>query len=354
MNICIVTVYNTENCGSFWQAAALAEVLKKEGHNVSFLHRPIEATAGRFRVHLHECVAKAAKLNFAGAVFVWKKSANFKKAVKTLNVIKTDDVEFENTDLFVIGSDTVWNFAYPHFYDYRKLYTGSALDPKRCITYAASASNTPAKMFENSEIREPIANLKAVGVRDAYTYDIVKNVIGREAKIVCDPTMLVEKRFFDEKASETKEKDYILLYHFDTIGEDAKREIIELKKKYGLKVISFGESRLWCDKSVENDPYDFLAYMKNASFVVTDTFHGTIFSIIFGKKFVEYGNRKKKVADLLEKFSLTHTVRENNNSTEDIFVADFDYDGVEKTLKNIRAESMLYLKENLTENSNEN
>ena len=80
MNICIVTVYNTENCGSFWQAYSLANVISEMGHNVSFLYRDLKGTVQSFKGHLYVFGVKCAKLDFRSAYYVWKKAKIFKKA----------------------------------------------------------------------------------------------------------------------------------------------------------------------------------------------------------------------------------------------------------------------------------
>ncbi len=350
MNICIVTVYTTENCGSFWQARSLATVLEKMGHSVSFLFRSKKDTSRAFKVHLHEALAKAIKLDFTASLFIWKRNSNFNKAQKYFRVIKEESNEFQNIDLFVIGSDTVWNFSSAYFMKHSDKYTGAALGTEKSITYAVSAANTPYEKFDIAKISNPISNLKAISVRDEETYQIVKKLTGREAKIVCDPTMLVDRELFDKNAKEISEENYILLYHFATIDEKVKKEILDLKKKHSLKVISFGEHRSWCDKTICYDPYSFVSYFKNASFVVTDTFHGTIFSIINEKKFAELGNKKKKISDLLESLHLTETVRENRKSVMEIYENELDYTYANEKIKQLRADSMLYLKENISEN----
>lgn len=350
MKICIVTVYNSENCGSFWQAYALADTLEQLGHKVCFLYRGLNDTSQSLKEALRVCLVKCLKFDFFAAKSVWKKRRAYKTSVlKAFNVIKRESPDFKGIDLFVIGSDTVWNFASPYFKSHKDIYTGSSFGAEKCITYAASAANTPYEAFDNDEIRTPINNLKAISVRDEETYNIVKKLTNREAKIVCDPTMLTERTLFDQNAKELNEDNYILLYHFATIGEKVKNEILELKKKHNLKVISFGEHRSWCDKTICYNPYDFISYFKNASFVVTDTFHGTIFSILYEKNFAEYGNRKKKIANLLESLQLTAAVIENNESMAEIFKNGLDYTYANEKIKSLRAESLQYLKDNLME-----
>ncbi|MGM9551698.1 MAG: polysaccharide pyruvyl transferase family protein [Clostridia bacterium] len=350
MKVCIITVYNTENCGSFWQAYALADVIEKMGHSVSFLYRSKSDTSQSFKSHLHESLTKASKLNFLASALVWKRSSNYKKAQNCFNVIKEGSAEFNSIDLFVIGSDTVWNFASGYFMRHKDTYTGKRLGEDKCITYAATAANTPYETFEkNCEIKDAIKKLKAISVRDEETYFIIKKLTGKEPTVVCDPTMLTERTLFDNNAKEISDKNYILLYHFAPIPECVKNEILDLKKKHNLKVISFGEHRFWCDKTICYDPYSFVSYLKNASFVVTDTFHGTIFSILYEKNFAEFGNVKKKISDLLSILKLTNSVVGNENTIEFIYENGLDYTSANEKINALRQASLLYLKENLLE-----
>ena len=120
-----------------------------------------------------------------------------------------------------------------------------------------------------------------------------------------------------------------------------------MKSKYGYKVISFGEHRAWCDKTICYDPFAFISYFKNASFVVTDTFHGTIFSILYEKNFAEYGKNKKKITDLLFKFGLESRIKTDNVSLCEIYEDQIDYKNINKLVEMFRSESMSYLKMNL-------
>lgn len=349
MNICIVTVYKG-NCGTCLQAYSTYKTLTEMGHNVTFLFQDTPNGNLSFKQRVKTFLIKCLKMEFTSAKLLVLSARAYKNFEKRFPTIKIDSKEMNNVDLFVLGSDTIWNFNSPFFYEKRDIYTGKFFGKGNSITYAASAANTPYETFIKDEgIKVAIDNLKAISVRDEDTKKIVRKLTGKEATIVCDPTMLAQKQMFDEFLIDIHDKNYILIYAFASFTKAEQEEILNLKEKTGLKIISFGESRPWCDKSIPYDVCAFVSYMKNADFVITNTFHGTIFSIINEKNFAEYGYRQKKIADLLESLQLTEAVRENRKSVAEIYENELDYTYANEKIKQLRAESMLYLKENLSE-----
>ena len=349
MNICIVTVYKG-NCGTCLQAYSTYKTLKDLGHNVVFLFQDTPNGNLSFKQRMKTFMIKCLKLEFNSAKLLLNSDKAFKKFECKFPTIKLEEIDKSDVDLFVLGSDTIWNFNSPYFYDKRNIYTGKAFGSGKSITYAASAANTPYETFvKDLAIKEGIEGLKAISVRDEDTKAIVKRLTEREATVVCDPTMLVEKQIFDEFLIDIPDKKYILIYAFGTFSKEAQEEILDLKKKKNLEVISLGENRSWCDKSIPYDVYAFVSYFKNASFVITDTFHGTIFSIINEKNFAEYGSRQKKIANLLKDVQLTESVKSEETSLTQMFEKGLDYSFANEKIKTLRKESLNYLKENLLE-----
>lgn len=349
MNICIVTVYKG-NCGTCLQAYSTYKTLKEMGHNVVFLFQDTPNGNLSFKQRIKTFIIKCLKLEFNAAKLLLMSARAYEKFEKRFPTIKIDSEAINSIDLFVLGSDTIWNFNSPYFYDKRGIYTGKVFGAERSITYAASAANTPYEAFlKDEEIKTAIENLKAISVRDENTAELVKKLTGRDASIVCDPTMLVEKHVFDNLVIDIPDKKYILIYVFGTLKKEDQKAILKFKEKHGLKLISFGESRPWCDKSIPYDVQAFVSYMKNADFVITNTFHGTIFSIINNKVFAEYGIKQKKISDLLNQLQLTDSAVNEERSLEDVFENGLDYSLVNEKIKKFRESSLHYLKENLSE-----
>lgn len=116
---------------------------------------------------------------------------------------------------------------------------------------------------------------------------------------LCDPTLLISADEYDEICPSISDKNYILLYFFGDIDIDMQNELHRVAEQRKLKIISFGRVRPWCDKCIDSDPTFFLAYFKNAQYIVTNTFHGTIFSVLYKKRFSAFVDTKIKVKDFL-------------------------------------------------------
>jgi polysaccharide pyruvyl transferase WcaK-like protein len=290
-------------------------------------------------------VRKCLKLQIKSLRLLWKRINRFKRAQCYFHELSENDAAFANIDCVVVGSDTVWNFSMPYLDINKDIFLGTRFAGKRRVSYAASVANTPyAVLRGDPAIREGLRGFDAVSVRDAYSREIVEELTGRETAVTCDPTMLVERSVLDALAKPVAEKGYILLYHFGKISGILKKRILELKAASGKKVFSFGEYRGWCDKNLVYDPIDFVSYMKNADFVVTDTFHGTIFSILYEHPFADYGTKKKKIVDLLDAFGLSDALKAEEDSLLGTLGQPPDFTTAREKVKQDRAFSLAYLR----------
>ena len=115
MTVCIVTVYNSENCGSFLQAFALYDYLKEAGHKVYFFKRDTKGTSHSLKPHFEESIKRILKLKFKALIAEWQRYASFSAAQKIFPAISRDSAEYKSVDCFVIGSDTIWNLDNRYF-----------------------------------------------------------------------------------------------------------------------------------------------------------------------------------------------------------------------------------------------
>lgn len=353
MKIAIVTVYNTENCGSFLQSYALKAAIEKLGHKVYFLYRDLKGTDNTVKSHIRLGLIKCAKFQFGAAWNFWKRYFNFKTVNKNQSIVYRDTELFDDIDCFVLGSDTIWNFESKYFYENKNTYTGLNLPDVKKITYAVSAANTGCENFINdTDIKEGIKRLSAISVRDYSTKAIVENITGKSPVVVCDPTMLLDTEDYTslmiEKSSRS-DKKYILLYCFDSLSDIQKKHILELKNETGCKLVSFGEYRSWCDRNPAYAPDSFLSYMKNADFVVTNTFHGTIFSVLFHKNFADYGGKKLKISNLLNQLGLQDAIVDERMSLAEKYKMNLNYEKADEVISELRQQSLNYLYDSLGE-----
>lgn len=302
--IVIVTVYNSENCGSFFQAYAMQTILERCGFEVAFLQRDTSGTSHAFVPHLISAIKRIVCLKHKEIKFVWKPWGLFEKAIRIFNVCDKQSRFYQEAETFLLGSDTIWNFDSAYFKEKAKVYLGNEFKQKKVITYAVSAANTSAEQFHRIVSQHGgLDHISEFLVRDEHTGQLVENEASRSAKIVTDPTLLLHKTDYGKLIPNEEIADpYLLLYYFGEMDDALKKSVQEYAQKNNLKVISLLKYRAWCDDSIPADPCRILLYFDKASAVITNTFHGCAFSMIFERPFAVHEEGKNKVSDLLFKY----------------------------------------------------
>lgn len=349
MNICIITVYNSENCGSFLQAYALKAALEKLGHTVYFLNRNNKDTSHALKPHIEDSIKKLLQLQFEDCKNIWKRYAAFTEAQKLFPTISEWDEIYSKVDCFVIGSDTLWNLNSKYFSKNIDIYFGKNLNSK-IITYAVSVANTPKDKFVNNKTAiECSQKISDISVRDDATYEIVKDVFHRDCAIVCDPTLLLNKDDYNLLIKDRPAFDDapILIYYFGNLPDDSIYQIKKLREETGKKIISFGQYRDWCDINIPFDPYLFIQCYRDCAFVITNTFHGTIFSLIYEKNFANYGQEKKKIKSLLSSTDAEKAFALTDEDLLPFFENRLNYNIINKKIEEHKNSSIQFLKRNL-------
>ena len=210
-------------------------------------------------------------------------------------------------DYFVTGSDQVWN---PYFADFEKFFMMFASMEKR-IAYAASISSPDVPLDAMEVFIDGINGMKAISVREQAGAELIEQLTGRKVEVVADPTMLVAAEKWREiarKPSWLKGDEKILTTYF--LGKRPDEIISRLADAQGLKVVNILDEHVFEHYAVA--PEEWLWLIDNASLMYTDSFHGTVFSILFRRPFVvaeriEAGCASKmtsRIDTLLGKFGL--------------------------------------------------
>ena len=190
-----------------------------------------------------------------------------------------------------------------------------------------------------------------LSVRDENSKEIVKILSDKEPQLHLDPVLIYDFvgkcNNIPENVAEDK---YMILYGYS--GRFNKNECKEIKKyakRKGLKIFCIGGVQDACDKFIDCNPFQVIAYFQHAECVVTDTFHGTILSVITHQKFVSiirnigYGNTEK-LNDLLIRLQLTHRKISDLNRLWEKLSEDIDFEKVDYIIKQERLRSYNYLK----------
>ena len=260
------------------------------------------------------------------------------------------DVDFSKVadeyDYFVTGSDQVWN---PYFADLEKLFIKFAPSEKR-IAYAASISCPEIPSKELQVFIDGINGMKAISVREQAGADLIEQLKGRKVEVVADPTMLVAAEKWREiarKPSWLKGDEQILTTYF--LGKRPDDVINRLADEYGLKVVNILDERVFEHYAVA--PEEWLWLIDNARLMYTDSFHGTVFSILFRRPFVVterigdgcVNKMTSRIDTLLGKFGLEARRGTKNNGYMIANPMSMQYGDVEMVLAEERRKADNYL-----------
>lgn len=201
----------------------------------------------------------------------------------------------KNYSAVVVGSDQVWTpMSLPNKF-FNLLFVD---DSVKKIAYASSFGVSEIPNFQKRPTGEYLDRFASIGVREQRGKEIVDSLSHKTAKVVADPTLLLsreewEKEIADSKVNETE--PYIFCYFLGT-NQNARKAADKLKKETGLKIITIRhmdeyvpEDENFGDEAPYSvDPNDFVKYISNATFVCTDSFHCSVFSIIFHRQFMTF------------------------------------------------------------------
>lgn len=253
-------------------------------------------------------------------------------------------------DIYCIGSDQVWN---PRCNTNLSPYFASfAPKSKKKISYASSFGITRLPDSAKNQYRKLLGDLNSISVREDAGIEIVKSVSGKNAIKVVDPTLLLTKEEWQTIAKYDKiPKDkYILLYVLKD-SEYIKQIAFKLRKNTGLKIVRICKGAFKQDKAsdkiidiIDAAPDDFLGLIEKAEIVLTNSFHGTVFSLLFERDF--YTILKRNVENNSRQISLLNTLhidRIRYEDTEFISSPAIDYGKCETAINSLKASSEQYL-----------
>ena len=252
-------------------------------------------------------------------------------------------------DKFITGSDQVWNYG-AHNFD-KNYFLRFVNDRSKKYSYAASFGISSLPNDFKADYKKILEGFTMCSVREKQGLDILSGLGIGNQRIDLDPTMLLTKDEWQAQfnVSVPQHEKYIFAYYFELT--DTLRSYIErLANKTGCMVVFIGNPlkppfRCKCKALKTADPIDFVNAVANAEYVVTNSFHGTAFSIIFNKKFyVELLKTDSKVnsriENILQVFSLENRIIDSTKMNDDA-----DWNSVNSKMTELRKKSLDYLKE---------
>lgn len=220
----------------------------------------------------------------------WKfmdENVKFTKPYYSLEELKSDVPE---ADIYITGSDQVWNSSFTEGKIDTPLFLEFAPNDKRKISYASSFGSNTIDNKEANNVKKLLERYYALSVREESGEKILKDM-GLDGTVVIDPTMLCERATWDKIVSRKLEsKPYLFVYlvkYNKKVLSMAKRVAKTMKLKLVVVTMNRMDAiKMHCGAVVSPSINDWLSYIKCSEAVITDSFHATIFSILFHKPFV--------------------------------------------------------------------
>lgn len=336
MRIGIITVHDSANFGSFLQAYALKTVLEEMGHVAKFIRtRSREEAKKVFLGNIKNPVKYIRNYSFN-----IERYETFLKEIDKLPEIALENVNDSIIDLVIIGSDELWNVNTPVFR--KKHFYGIDIATRNIITYAISAGKaTVEDLKAYPELIEGMKKLKKIFIRDEHTKNLVNSLIDVEGEFTCDPTFLIDVSKFDNDYINPIEKPYILVYSYN-FDDNQRYAIIKFAREKNLLIVAPCLKQKWSDIDVNCSPLEFCKLIQGAKYVVTTTFHGTIFSILNKKQFVSIP-ASQKVEDVLIRTGMYNAKMDKDDSYEvfkEKLLTPLDFNISEKKILDMRKISL--------------
>jgi hypothetical protein len=362
MKIALITIHDANNYGAVLQAYATKKILSQYGEvstiNYNNPHLANHLDFIRFKLSIHGLkMFLHDLLRLKERYTTINKFKNFIKENMnlTLSVSKKEIEEgaMNEFDVYVCGSDQIWN---PDIINAKgaidtTYFLAFAPDGTKKISYASSMGAHIFTENEKIQLKKLLTDFEKISVREASSKDMLQDLLNRKVEHVLDPTLLLSKEEWiktlniDVNNRRLKE-EYILVYSVPK--SDLMITAVEYyKEKLGLKVAIIDQGLkpfVKCDYHIKDaGPKDFIELFANASFIITDSFHGTCFSVNFEKQFVSVSSGKLagRMESLLKLLNIEQKIIQSpKDFTVAIVALSFD-----DKLKSIKKLSLNYLKE---------
>ena len=342
MKIGIITINDYDNYGNRLQNYAVQEIIKKIGHTPITLPNASRANTKEkyFIRKIRSIFDKKYSKNHTRA-------KNFKSFNQLISFSKhTFDAYHhkEYCDYYVVGSDQVWN---PYIDRCRELDLLTFAPKDRRIALAASFSVNAIPNGKKTLLKTELPKFKAISVREERGKEIIQELgIKQKVTVLSDPTFILSDT---EWAKVTKKplnievpKKYILLYFLGEISDSRLRKIKHYAKQNNCAIINILDPT---DHFYGSGPSEFLYLEKNASLICTDSFHSSVFGIIFQRPFIVFDREQNgvvsmntRIETLLKKYKL-----ENHKYSGKLLICNNSADDYSKTKKIIVREQQLFL-----------
>lgn len=363
--VAILTFHHTTNYGAVLQTYALQTVIEKLGNKCTVVDYRCPLVESNFnKLHFYNFRNPFNYIKYRLNInYYLEKFDNFNdfidqniKLTKTTYYNKKEllDLDFM-FDKFVCGSDQIWNYKITD--NDTTFFLDFIQNSDKKISYAASFG---LQQIEDKYIdiyKRNLSTIKYISVRESSGKDIIKKLIDKEVNVVLDPTLLLKKEdWMKLNTANILNNDFILVYELEK-SDEMIEYAVKLAHEYGCKVIVISSNRVnpinkdLISFQVNCSPKEFISYMVASRYVITNSFHGTAFSINLNINFTTFlltksSHVNSRLINLLEIFDLTYRIYKTNFTT----LPTIDYNVVNEKLYQKRKSSINFLKLSIDDN----
>lgn len=330
-NALIITYYDAPNYGAFLQTYATQEFLKSHGIDAHILEH--KANKPGLINALLDKQTELEVLEYRNRI-----QSEINQVQQYLNMGRYG----ESYDVAVIGSDEIWNvknLTARHLTVFFKPYKWA----KKTVAYAACAGSCQTKHMKLFPYTKGIKQLDAVAVRDEYTENLAHDMGVPDVRRTLDPTFLHD--FRGDIPARAISEEYVLVYTYG-LSEDSIKAVQTFARTHQLKIVATGSNCDWADLNPIVSPFEWLSLIQHSAYVVTSTFHGSVFSVILNKSFAVLNTDSNKINSLLTELQLMKRKANCPNDLENILGAKMNYREVNRVVDRLRKESAEYLLDN--------
>lgn len=335
MKIAIITIHKIHNFGSVFQAQGLYKYLSNKGYDVEVIdYNPEYFRKKKLKSKIGELIYypyyKARKEKFKK--FVERNMNLSKKEYLSVSDLKKDTPE---ADVYISGGDQLWNSYHPCGNDdaYKLSFTNGLK-----ISYSTSMGRNTYTNSELVALRDELKDYYSISVRESSSVKLLKSVGVENITQVVDPVLLLDNSDYEKMLVKPEIERYLFVY-LVTPSKLLSETVKYISEKLGLKIVLYGgfSKKCECDYFLKDlGPDEVLSYLYHADFVLSASFHATLFSIMNNKHFVSLlpdKHTNDRIEDVLDWTHLKDRIIKSELDLDETIFGKIDYDKVDKEVK---------------------
>lgn len=362
MKVCTITCHDVYNHGASLQAYGLMKYLKNCGHDAEIIDYKPDYLSNHYNLwsidnpkweknvitkYLYLTLKIPKRLRERARKRAFDKFKDEFLQITDIRYKSNDDLKNDtpHADAYLCGSDQIWNCLHKNGKD-PAFYLDFVPDEKIKASYAASFATDTISAEYQPVVKQRVEKLDAVGVREKSGVEILNKLNINKANQVVDPVFLLDKKDWNHISKKEFQEKYILIYDFDN-SNLIKKIALEIAKVKGYKIYTIYSGKLkYADKYFTLDgPETFVSLIRDAQFVISNSFHAAVFSVLYERSFVIVNRNEAintRMRDLLDDLQLKDRLVDESYNLEQLLTA-IDYRESKKVLDDKISLSKKYL-----------